>query len=56
MIFQCVNLALLLKDTMELSDLCSGGALFLNDQSMLEAKPRQMIQTVQTWRTIDEFY
>ena len=45
---QYINLALLLKGSTELSDICSGSTLHINEKGGIEARPRTTKQTVKS--------
>lgn len=49
---QYINLALLLKGSIELSEICSGGTLHINEKGCIESRPkilRQTIHNIEEW-------
>ena len=43
---QYINLALLLKGSIELSEICSGGTLHINEKGCIESRPKKSKQTI----------
>ena len=49
---QYINLAMLLKGSIELPELCSGGTLHINEKGCIESRPKISKQSI---RSIDEW-
>ena len=46
---QYINLAMLLKGSIELSELCSGGTLHINEKGCIESRPKISIRSIDEW-------